>query len=111
MVKDKEKQGKKEILSGEVSLEQVAMWKNAYRDVFEVKASGKVCYLKRPDRRTLQAADAVGSSDPMRYNEILLDNCWLGGDSEIKTNDLYFLETVPVLAELVDFGRAEIKKL
>lgn len=99
------------VLSGKVTLEQIAIWKNQYRDVFEVIASDKVCYLKRPDRNTLKAADAVGANDADRANEIVLENCWLGGDTEIKTNDLYFLEVVPVLEQLIDFGRATIKKL
>ena len=67
--------------------------------------------LKRPDRQTLKVAEAVGKEDAMRYSEIVLENCWLGGDEEIKTNDLYFLEVLPTLEELVDYGRAEIKKL
>ena len=100
-----------ERLSGEVPSERVAMWRNLHRDVFSVKSYDKICYLRRPDRMTLKAADAVGMNDPMRYNEILLENCWLGGDDEIKSNDVYFLNVVPVLPELVDFGRAEIKKL
>jgi hypothetical protein len=107
----KEKEETPEILSGVASEEQIAMYKQLHRDVFEVKTGNKVCYLKRPDRKTLSAADAIGSTDPMRYNEVILENCWLSGDNEIKTNDNYFLEVVPVLAELVDFGRAEIKKL
>ncbi|MCL2291227.1 MAG: hypothetical protein FWC34_11105 [Bacteroidetes bacterium] len=98
-------------LSGQVSAEQIAMWKNMYRDVYEVIATDKVCYLKRPDRKTLKAVDAIGETDGDKANEILLANCWLGGDEEIKTNDIYFLEVVPVLERLVDYGRAEIKKL
>jgi hypothetical protein len=98
-------------LSGEATSEQIAMWKNLHRDVFEVKVSDKICYLKRPDRKTLSAAESIGYQDPMRYNEVILENCWLGGDSAIKTNDVYFLETVPVLEQLIDYGRAEIKKL
>lgn len=94
-----------------VSSEQIAMWKQQYVDVFEVKAGDKLCYLKRPDRQTLKAADAIGSADPMRYNEILLENCWIAGDDIIKINDTYFMQVVPVLSELVDYGRAEIKKL
>ena len=102
---------KEEKLSGEAAPEQIATWKNLHRDVFRVKAGNKVGYLKRPDRTTLKAANTIAESDGMRSNEILLENCWLGGDPEIKTNDNYFLEVVPVLEEIVDFGRAEIKKL
>jgi hypothetical protein len=106
-----EKEVREVSLSGVASEEQIAMWKRLHGDVFCVKSKDKVCYLKRPDRKTLSAADAIGSSDPMRYNEIILENCWIGGDTEIKTNDNYFLEVIQILDELVNFGRAEIKKL
>ena len=98
-------------LSGEATAEQIAMWKNLHRDVFEVVATDKVCYLKRPDRKTLQAADVIGRDDPMRYNEIVLENCWLGGDDRIKTDDIYFLEVMPTLQDLIDYGKATLKKL
>jgi hypothetical protein len=32
-------------------------------------------------------------------------------DEAIKTNDEYFLEAIGVLEQLVDYGRAELKKL
>jgi len=105
------KKTEEEVLSGQVSDEQIAMWRKQYRDVFEVIAGDKVCYLKRPDRDTLSAASVIGETDPMKYNEIVLANCWLDGDPEIQTNDAYFLEVAPVLADVVDHGRAAIKKL
>jgi len=101
----------KKVLSGEASDEQIAIWKKQHRDVFKVTATGKVGYLKRPDRNTLKAVGVIADHDGMKANDIILENCWLGGDPEIKTNDLYYLEVVPVLEHIVDFGRAEIKKL
>ena len=94
-----------------VTKEQIAMWKKQYGDVFEVTAGDKACYLKRPDRHTLKAADAIGSEDPMRYNEILLENCWIDGDTEMKTNDNYFMQVVLVLIEMVEFRKGNYKKL
>jgi hypothetical protein len=99
------------ILSGQASQEQIAMWEKEHIDVFEVKVRDKVCYLKRPSRLTLKAVDAIADKDGDKSNEILLENCWLGGDPEIKAVDLYFLEVVPALEQVLDFGRAEIKKL
>jgi len=98
-------------LSGKATDEQIAMWKNLHRDVWEVIATDKVCYLKRPDRKTLQAVSAIAETDGDRSNQVLIESCWLGGDEEIKTNDIYFLEVVPALDPILDFGRAEIKKL
>jgi len=105
------KEKEEKVLSGQASKEQIAMWKKEHRDVFEVIATDKVCYLKRPNRNTLQAATDISEQDGMKSNQIILENCWLGGDPEIKTNDLYFLEVTPVLEQIVDFGEAQIKKL
>jgi hypothetical protein len=107
----KNTENEKKVLSGEATPEQIAMWKNLHRDVFEVIATDKVCYLKRPDRNTMKAVVVIGEQDDMRANEVVLENCWLGGDPEIKTNDIYFMEVIPALAEVLDFGRATIKKL
>jgi hypothetical protein len=98
-------------LSGQASDVQISMWKNLHRDVFEVKASDKVGYFKRPDRNTIKAATAISAQDGHKANEIVLENCWLGGDPEIKTNDLYYMEVAPIIPKLFDFGKAEIKKL
>lgn len=96
---------------GQATPEQMEAWKNLYVDVFEITAEDKVAYLKRPDRKTMSAAASVGETDPMRFNEILLENCWIGGDEEIKTNDRYFLMAVSQLDVLLRFGVASIKKL
>jgi hypothetical protein len=98
-------------LKGQATPEQIEMWKKLYGDVFEVTAADRVAYLKRPDRKTMAAGATVGETDPIRFNEILLENCWLGGDEEIKTNDRYFLMVIPQLDVLVSFGVATIKKL
>ncbi|GHV11720.1 hypothetical protein FACS1894162_7350 [Bacteroidia bacterium] len=49
-----------------------------------MKVMTNKCYLHRPDRKALSAASVIGKTDPLKYNEILLNNCWLGGDEEIK---------------------------
>ena len=98
-------------LSGKAADEQIAMWKNLHRDVFEVVATDKVAYFKRPDRNVLNAINALPDSESDRANDIVFENCWLGGDPEIKTKDIYFIEVIPVLETLIDHGRAAIKKL
>lgn len=80
-----------------------------YGDVFCVVVGDKVAYLKRPSRQALSAAAVVGKNDPMKYNEILLNNCWLDGDEEIKTDDSLFLGVSAKLGELVEVKEAELK--
>ena len=55
--------------------------------------------------------EQIGKTDPMKYNEILLNNCWLAGDEEIKTDDALFLGVSTKLGELVEVKEAELKKL
>jgi hypothetical protein len=98
-------------LSGAATAEQIAAWKRLYGDVFQITVEDKVCYLKRPDRATMSACSTFAEKDEMRLNEVLIENCWLGGDEEVKTNDRYFLPVIQQLGELLRFGTAEIKKL
>jgi len=64
-----------------------------------------------PDRKILGMATALGGNDPIKFNELLLNNCWLGGSEAIKTDDQLFLSLGPVLSELVTFKQAKIKNL
>ena len=52
-----------------------------------------------------------GQTDPMRVNEVLATNCWLGGDEAIRTEDRYFLGLVDVLGGLIDKVAGELKKV
>lgn len=94
-----------------ITAEQIEAWKKRHGEVFAVEVEGKIAYLKRPDRKGLSAAAVVGKTDPMKYNEVLLNNCWLSGDEEIKTNDALFLGVSKVLADLVEVKEASLKKL
>jgi len=47
----------------------------------------------------------------MKFNEIVLNNCWISGDETIKTNDELFFAVVAKLNALIEVKSAEIKKL
>ncbi len=98
-------------LKGSASAEQIAMWKNLYREVFSVIVEDSICYLKKPDRVTIKAIASVGTNDPIRGSEILLENCWLGGDENIKTDDEKFFAASQQLTSLLQVKQAELKKL
>jgi len=95
----------------EVTEEQIAEWKEKYGEVYKLKVEDAVCYLKEPDRKTLSYATTVGQKDPMKFNEIMLNSCWLGGDEIIKTKDSYFLSASTKLAELIQIKEATLEKL
>lgn len=101
---------KKKELIGVATPEQIEAWKKQHGDVFLIEVDGSVCYLKKPDRKTMKYVASAGN-DPIRGNEILLENCWLSGDERIKTEDSLFFGVSSQLAEIIDVKKADIKKL
>jgi hypothetical protein len=93
--------------------EQIEAWKKDHIDVYkiEVKEDDKVCYLRKPTRKELSYASSVGTTDPMKFNELILKGCWLGGDEEILTNDSLFLAVSTQLDKVLEFKKAELEKL
>jgi len=98
-------------LIGKASDAQIAIYKEKHGEIFEVVIDDAVCYLKKPDRKTLSFASSVGDKDPMKFNEIMLDNCWVAGAEKIKTDDSYFFACIEKMEVLIQVKQAEIKKL
>ena len=96
---------------GEVNKEQVEEWKKKHGKVFAIIVDGHIAYLKKPDRKTLSYATSVAAKDPIKFNEIMLQNCWLGGSEAIKTEDELFLGASGKLAELIEVKEAELVNL
>lgn len=98
-------------LKGQATAEQIAMWKNLHRDVYAITIDGSIAYLRKPDRTAIKAMASFAQTDPLRSSEILLENCWLGGDGAIKTDNEKFLSVAAQLGELIELKKAELKKL
>ena len=94
-----------------ITKEQIQEWKNQYKDIFVISVEDKKVYLRTPDRKTLSYASTFATKDPLKFNEVILDNCWLGGDEEIKTNDELFLAVSSKLPDLIQIKEATLEKL
>lgn len=95
----------------DVTKEQIKQWKAKYKEIFVLRVDDKVAYLRTPDRATLSYASTLATKDPMKFNEAILTNCWLGGDEEIKTDDALFLSASSKLGELIQIKEATLEKL
>lgn len=95
----------------EITQEQIDAWKKQFGDVFKVDIDGHIGYLKMPDRKTLSYANTIGDKDPLKFNEMVLNAAWLGGDEAIKTNDSLFISVGPALAQIIKAKDAELTKL
>jgi len=75
----------------------------------EVKKEVVTAYLKTPSRKVISMATAMGGKDPIKFGEIILKNCWLGGDERIQTEDELFLAANSVLGDLIRIKSASLK--
>ena len=94
-----------------ITKEQIQEWKKQYKDIFVISVEDKKVYLSTHDRKTLSYASTLATKDPLKFNEVILDNCWLGGDEEIKTNDELFLAVSSKLPDLIQIKEATLEKL
>ena len=94
-----------------VTKEQIEAWKKEHGEVFRIKVEDKECYLKKPSRKTLGYASVAGKENPLKFNETIMRDCWLGGDEEIKTEDTLFLSAGSKIADIIEIKEAELEKL
>jgi acyl-coenzyme A synthetase/AMP-(fatty) acid ligase len=94
-----------------VTKQQIEQWKKQYGDVFRIRVEDKEGYLRKPDRKTLSYASSVAANDPLKFNEIILKNCWLGGDKALIDDDAYFLAVSAKMDELIQIKEATLEKL
>ncbi len=95
----------------ELTTEQIQLAKETFGKVYLVVVEDKKCYLHKPDRLTLDNADAQGKKRSSMFNEVLMKSTWLAGDKEIITNDDYFFGASRQLDEIITFKEGEIKEL
>lgn len=98
-------------LIGQVEQAQIEAWKQKFGEIYAVKCDGHVAYLKKPSRRSISYASVAGKTDPIKFNEMLLNDCFIGGSEKVKTDDGLFLGVSAKLAELIEVKESELEKL
>ena len=89
--------------------QQIEEWKAKHGELFEITVEGKSCVLHRPTRQDLSYASVV--KDPIKMSETMLNQLWVAGDEEIKTDDSLFLAAIQKMQEVLEVKEAAIKKL
>jgi hypothetical protein len=101
---------KKELI-GQATPDQITEWKNKHGVVKAIIVENHIAYFKKPDRKILGFAYSVGTKDPIKFNEILMNNCFIGGSEAIKKDDDLFLGAGLKLSELIEIKEAELVNL
>lgn len=77
-----------------VNEEQIARWKQEHGTVFRYTATKdgeepKVGYFKKISPQTMDAYESMLKRSKLTADDVVISNCWLGGDQEIVDNDDY----------------------
>jgi len=100
-----------EILKGQATDDEIKAWKEKHGKVHFIKVLNSICYLKKPSRKALSYASVAGEKDPLKFNEIMLNDCWLGGDEDIKKDDTMFLSVSKNVSKLIEVLETELGEL
>ena len=106
-----------DILPGGVTPAQLGAWKQRWGEVyaFSIKSDdeGTVVtgYFKKPDLITIAASATKAEADPVGSGIIVFENCWLGGDESIRTNDEQKFAAIREVNKLFRIRAVEVKKM
>lgn len=101
----------KPTLIGEVDQTQIDAWKKLHGKVYTYKCDGRICYLKPVGRDAYSLATSKISTSPAKYNETIIEQCWLGGDDTLRTQDNYYFGLKDITDELMDKKAGELGEL
>lgn len=92
--------------------EQIAKWKKDFGTVFcYTSADGKKCYLRRPNRKIIAAASVMAGTDNMMQKELVIKNCFLGGDESLMNEDKYFYAFAQHIESIIEVVDGELKEV
>lgn len=74
-------------------------------------ADGKMCAIKRPSRQVVGMAMTKSRINVLAAAEVVIENCWLDGDAEIKTEAKYLVPIAGKVDEIIGIVEAELKNL
>ena len=91
--------------------EEIAKLKAEHGEIFMLTVEDKACIMKTPSRKTLSYASVAGEKDPLKFNEVMLKQCFVVGDPEIRDDDKYFLGASTQMKDLIQVKESKLEKL
>lgn len=94
----------------EIDEKKIAELKSKHPEgLFQITVEGKSCILRKPNRRDLSYVSVV--KDPIKMTETLVNQLWVEGDEEMRTDDDLFMAMSNKMNEILKVKEAEVKKL
>jgi|GEM_PF-249954 len=105
-------------LIGQATTEQIEQWKadvqrkhGATAIVYQYEAEGRICYLRSVDRDTYSTAVSKVSTSPAKFNEVVINSVWLGGDETFKKVDQFYFGLIDFVEEMMAKKKGNLKAL
>lgn len=90
---------------------QIQEWKEKYGSVYALPVEDKTAYLREPKMKDFKRAfTAMQNNGDLAFGEEMINLLFIGGDTEIKTDDNYFFPARKEVKEFFNFEEAEITK-
>lgn len=105
-------------LKGQVTPEQIQNWIKEVKEkygatakVHSYEVDGRIGYLRSVDRDTYSLAVSKVSSNPAKFNEVVIESIWLGGDDEIKKDDQLYFGLIDFVEDFMGKKKGILKSL
>lgn len=96
----------------ELSAEEIAALKKKYGEISKfVVDNGKWCILRKPGRTDVIYAEAAGDMFSLVYVERIVNNCFVAGDENFKTDVSLLIAMKYHIINLLNIKSAELVKL
>jgi len=103
---------------GQATAEQISIWKKENSEVHEITVEvvpgieHGVGYLKGASRDVAaRAMTMYTQSKILETGEFIINNCWLGGDERLKSDEKIAMAAAVEANQLVEFMTSSVKKL
>ena len=97
---------------GEVSKSQVDDWKRKLGTVYcYISDDMRIGYFQSPTLLILDRCECEAKGSKQKFNKIMVDSCWLGGDETLKTSEKHLLGLYKWLPSLIEITEGILAKL
>lgn len=109
---EKQQSGDIENISGTVLKSQIDTWKKEFGGVYcYISDDMKIGYFQAPTLLILDRCECQSNGSKLRFNKLLVDSCWLGGDETLKTSEKHLLGLYKWLPFLTDITEGVLAKI